>query len=512
MMKPLRLLVLACIALALSSPAAARDWLRAVMPGFVVYSDGYPHDLELWALKIQLYDALLENRYGGKQSDPGSPLTIYLLPDAKAVSALVGKKNLTGTYSSSSEGSFAIASRQPEYYKDRLSGQITLFHEYAHHFMYRHFVSAYPAWYREGFAEYVSTASFDMDWRATFGAPAIYRYKTLRKDPPSIEKILTGSVDDFEPDEKARFYAWSWKLVHMLNATPARQRQLDRYLTLFANGTAPLTAATTAFGDLAQLETDLHAYVPRASGTTTATPVLQSQPEVTVEFLDAVDSRLVDLHLNRRLDRDPQRTTQALRALAAAHPDRANVLSELAMAERELALAGDAKVFPAAEAAASAALALAPNDARTAGVWADLAFRRMKSQATSKPEDWSAVRTRLAAVMARDPDDPFAEMTLFRSFLDEPKQPSIAAHSAIARAFALQPESYEIRSMQIYSLAIQGRFAQARAIARILASDPHAAAIGKQALASLDRMENRQGGPGAVIRDRPRNDAVPSNP
>ncbi len=85
---------------------------------------------------------------------PGSPLTIYLLDEGEDVERLTGRENIQGLYSPSSEGSYLIASRAPGYYKERLSGQRVLFHEYTHHFMYRHFNSAWPVWYREGFAEY----------------------------------------------------------------------------------------------------------------------------------------------------------------------------------------------------------------------------------------------------------------------------------------------------------------------------------------------------------------------
>jgi hypothetical protein len=45
------------------------------------------------------------------------------------------------------------------------------------------------------------------------------------------------------------------------------------------------------------------------------------------------------------------------------------------------------------------------------------------------------------------------------------------------RALALQPESYELRSLAVYSLAMRGRLAEARQVARVLASDPHSGAL-----------------------------------
>lgn len=492
-MRPHRLLIALCFALSLvlglSAPAMARDWLRTTLPGIVIYSDGQAHDLKLWTLKIELFDALLKKRYGNGSEQQGSPLTIYLLENERAVANQAGLKNLTGFFSSSSEGSFAVASRQPEYYKTRLSGQMSLFHEYTHHFMYRHFVSAYPAWYREGFAEYLSTTTFDMDWRPTVAAPAVHRYLELRKSPPSLEKLLTSSVEDFKPEEKARFYAWSWKLVYMLHADSVRKEQLDRYLKLFAEGADPMRAAAIAFGDLKRLEGELRGYVAPAEGVSLADPVLPKHELANVEVLDPVASQLVDLHLDRRLKTAPARTTDALLALAAAYPERADVLRELALAQKAQGLAGDANALGMAEATAAKAMALSPKDARAVAIWADLAIRRMKSDPATPSTQWDAVRHTLSIAIKSDPDDPFALMTFFRAYVEQPQQPSDAAHAAIARALMLQPESYHIRLLQAFSLADQHRFAEAKAIARILASDPHAAKMGQRALTSLERAE-----------------------
>lgn len=181
-----------------SAPAQARQWVRAEMPGVVLYSDGYPHELQRWALKLRLFDALLRQQFNLTEpdADTGSPLTIYLLEEGKDVETLTGLKNIQGLYSPSSEGSFLIASRAPGYQKEQLSGQITLFHEYTHHFMYRHFTSAWPSWYREGFAEYASAATFDADWKATVGQPNWPRMKHLDGKPMPLATVLTASVDD----------------------------------------------------------------------------------------------------------------------------------------------------------------------------------------------------------------------------------------------------------------------------------------------------------------------------
>ena len=81
---------------------------------------------------------------------------------------------------------------------------------------------------------------------------------------------------------------------------------------------------------------------------------------------------------------------------------------------------------------------------------------------------------------------------LFRSYLMEPRQPTPRALAAMNKAMALQPESYEIRLLGIYALAIEGHMEKARSAARMMASDPHAGEMGRRAMAVLERSRSGQ--------------------
>jgi len=502
--------------------AQARDWLRAETPELVIYSDGYPLELKRWVRKVQNFDALLKARFGGGGDPAGAKLTIYLLEDGKAVSRLVGRKNLTGFYSASSEGSFALASRKPSYYDHQMSGQMSLFHEYTHHFTYRHLTGAYPAWFREGFAEYASTATFDRNWNAAFGLPAGPRLKHLRKKPIPIETILTASVEDFKPDKRARFYAWSWKLVHMLNSRPERTRQLARYLRLFGKGVGTRQAAAS-FGDLEQLESELVDYQPirqsRQSSKAQPTEDTASEKveietvEIQVSSLDPLESRLIDLQLARLVKNRSNSGQAAIRALAAANPQNPAVQLEFALWQRERALESGSTDFSVAEAAARRAMAAKPDNSRAITIWAELAMRRLKADPAANPRQWAAVRGKLRAAIGMARSDPLVLMTYYKSFVQEQRLPDRLAHQAMERAFKLQPESYEVRLSHIFSLSMQGRFRQARTMAQTLASDPHAAKLGRKTLASLASIEKAAGtrGPPATAAP-PRKPPLSSKP
>jgi hypothetical protein len=469
-------LLLAVLCLA-SVPAQARQWVRAELPGVVLYSDGYQHELQRWALRLRLFDALLRQTMDlpATDAETGSPLTVYLLDEGKDAERLTGRKNLNGLYSPSIEGSFLIASRAPGYRKEALSGQAVLFHEYAHHFMYRHFTSAWPAWYREGMAEYAGAVTFDADWTASVGQPNWPRLHHLDGKPMPLETILASSVNDFPPGESARFYAWSWKLVYLLSMTADDRERLRHYLRLFAAGTDPMTAARAAFGDPKSLESRLHALVPDPRGGRQVPLAGLPRAEIAASALDPSASRLVDLRLERLAGADRKRALTGLRALVASAPGNAE-------ARRELALALLPDSIGEAGEQARLATTLAPGDTRAQAVWADIAMRRIKADPASTPADWDTLRAMLAKAIGPDTRDPYALSLLFRTYLAEPRPAPPAAHAAMDRALALQPESYEVRLLAVYSLASRGRLEEARRTAEILASDPHSGTLGKRAL------------------------------
>ncbi len=461
---PLLHVVLALmLATALAVPASARDWLRAETPNFVVYSDGYEHELQRWAKKIEMFDLLLRKQFNLPAGRKGTKLVVYMLKDERAVSQLVGRKYLTGLYSPSTEGSYAVTNRKPAYYAKTMSGQATLFHEYAHHFMYRHFNAAYPAWYREGFAEYVATAAFDIDGTWKFGLPATWRRKHLEKDPLPIEAILFADAE-------------------------ARRGQLDTYLDRFAAGKGAKEAAM-AFGNIDTLEGQLRGYAKAGYRYTVSSDAISYSEPIPVTELGPVKSRLIDIWLERKVGRGPAFVLEPLQQLALANPDNADVLYELAMAQSEAALKAKAGDFAAAEATVDRALAIDPEYVRINALKANLTFRRLVRGEDKKSREWLAGRQRLIKAMKADVNDPLPFLALFQSFARQGSRIPRIGHAAIERAFRLQPENREIRTGYALSLAWRGRYDEAEQIARVLASDPHAAATGKRTLANVRRIK-----------------------
>ena len=485
-------LLLVLAAFLMASPARAeipqRQWLVAETQAFRLHSDGPQFELQRWAKKIAWFDMVLRAELGGEAREDGPPLDIFLLADPQAVSDIVGQQYLAGVYVQSSEGPFLVANRRPAYERTRLSGQASLFHEYAHHYMYRHRAAAYPAWYREGFAEYVSTVAFDIDGRWTFGEPAGYRLKQLAKDRVSARTLLLEDVDALRDKDRPAYYAWAWLLTHMLKSTAEGQARLDRYLAAFASG-ADREAAAAHLGGIDAVQRALDAYAEASLRYRRSSASLPDLPTAQARALSPLESRLVDLGLARRLGHRREEALGELRALALNNPKSAPILAELARAEYAVARARGAASLAAPKAALSRLLAVDPQHPDGNLLAVQIALREHETRTASGPTDWDALRERLAIVLAADPDNPAALTELFHTYLSARTRPTPRAFVAIERAFAMQPESTRIRVVSSYALALRGKFAEARARAGVLSSDPHHFGAGRKALATLARME-----------------------
>lgn len=254
----LRLLALTFAMLLLSAPAHAQEgrWLRAESPHFIVFSDGSERDLRNAVEQLENFDALLRQLLQPTEARVPLKLEVYLfraradlartLPEAGA--------NVAGYYASRPDFVGAVA-LQGRSLRD-FGGEILL-HEYAHHFMLNYFANAYPAWFVEGFAEFVATTEItERDVRV--GAFSTSRVGILDADWPPIERVL-------KPDERRvsmiGIYGVGWLATHYLINTPARMQQFGVYLAAMQNGADPIEAFEPAFGITPrQFEVELRRY------------------------------------------------------------------------------------------------------------------------------------------------------------------------------------------------------------------------------------------------------------
>jgi hypothetical protein len=128
-------IILSFIALlALASPANAA-WQRAESKHFVIYSDGSEKDLRRYAERLEAVHWLMKAATAVDDNSRIVKVRVYLVPDVQDVKRLYGApgSDVAGFYNPGTSGAIAVV---PRYTGDgEFTGQLVLFHEYAHHFM-----------------------------------------------------------------------------------------------------------------------------------------------------------------------------------------------------------------------------------------------------------------------------------------------------------------------------------------------------------------------------------------
>lgn len=467
--------------LAASAPAGAA-WLRAESPNFIVYSESSAQRLREQVLVLEDYAALLRRLTGTESVDSGAPkLRIHIVRGRDELNQVAPvSRDVGGFYSASASGIAAIVDAGAA---GTMSGaNEILFHEYAHHFMMQFDETAYPPWYIEGFAEFMSTARFG-ERQVDIGRPSAGRAAWIgapRLWLP-LERIL------FEPYfsdgvERARFYAQSWLLTHYLLSDPGRFAQFNRYLQALGRGDDPAAALEASFGaSTPVLQKRLTDYLTagityrrmdRASIAQTPRIALRPLPRSADQLLLAQASMLIG--------RAPSEAQLArIRSEAARHGD---AFARRVLAEAET-LYGDGA---AGERLLDELIAAAPGDAEL------LYLRGMRHIVASRAAEGEerARQLRLSrpwfSRAHRLDENHFP--TLYRyaqSFAAEPEFRSENNLNVLLLALQLAPQVAEIRMTAAALMLSRREFAQARALLQPLASTAHSGSLAEAARAMI---------------------------
>ena len=469
--------------LAAAAPAGAA-WLRAESPHFIVYSEQNERRLREQMAVLEDYAALLRRIGTGRPEPSPNKLRVYLvrthgeLRQVRPVPDTIG-----GFYVAGPEGIGAFVNTNAG--GDLVSANEVLFHEYAHHFMMQYYNSAYPAWYTEGFAEYVSTARFT-DRHVEFGHISPIRASWLADRSawlPMVD-IVFGRENQSEID-RARFYAQSWLLTHYLHSNRERQEQFRSYLTALGRAEEPRQAFEASFGmrpDQLQREVANYGFrggmhflrIDRAS--------IAQAPQITITPLPPSANDLMLQHATIEVGaHDPAALLARVRRHAARHNDpfarRVHAAAE--------AIYGDKAV---AERLLGELLAESPNDAEL------LYYRGMRHLTAAEDLDAEArtAQFRLARNWFSRAHRANANhfQTLYRyaqSFTDEPEFVSENNLNILLLAHQLAPQVDEIRMNAAAMLLLRRDFELAEALLRPLTGTAHQGPLAAAARAMLEK-------------------------
>lgn len=482
------LLALAAL-IALASPALA-NWQRAESKHFVIYSDGSEKDLRRYAERLEAVHWLMKAATGVDDSGKVVKVRVYLVPDVGAVKRLIGApdSNIAGFYRPGSSGAIAVVPRNTGT-DGVFTGQLVLFHEYAHHFMLQYAPAAYPAWYVEGFAEVVSTASFERKGAISYGRAASHRQREIQNTEwTPLAKLLDGRVSAPGQVRPANFYGQSWLLSHYLSFSSTRKGQLSAFIAAINRGVA-VGDATKVFGDLALLQRELRIY--GAGGTFPyLAPALPADLDVAaiVTPVPPGEAALIDerIEIGRRTRAAKDEAALTARSLWIAalaakvaklgnNPDGLQLLADAQCA---------AKDWAACTTTADRLLAIAP-------AWSGALLRKGEAMMNIAGASPAAARSLIVKANRADPEAPEPLIAYYESFVREGRAAPAVALDGLINAQQTVPQVSSVRLTLARALVAAKRLGEARNVLRPLAYAPHGGEDQTAAAAMLEGIEGK---------------------
>ena len=505
---------------------AQSKWKEAESEHFKIYSDGDEKSLARLSGRLEAIHYLLKIATDMREPDDANivKVKVYSVASVSDVQRLLGNPtaNAAGYYDPQLAGPISVIPRNSGT-DGSFSGELILFHEYAHHFMLQYQAAAYPAWYVEGFAELAATASFERAGAITFGKAAKHREDELRyaKRYPAA-KMVNGQYLDEKPDANNWGYGDAWAVTHYLTFSEKRRGQLGAYLNAI-NAGQPFAEAAKVFGDLNDLTREVTIYVDGGSFPYKSPPLpaeFQKAPEIrplTVAEADFIEDRITMERLAkistkeeyeawaklREENKDPvkkdfetysgekiadrDKWMQKLRAKTALY---ANDPSAWVMQAHAECTARD---FAACQQSSDRALALQP-DNWEAMLRKGQALLGLAGSATDAGKKALFRDSRIWLLKANAANPPAHEPLYFyhQSFGAEGKRAPDVAVAGLAQVVGTIPQIDGPRLTLGGELISRGRFAEARKALKPLAYSPHESVEQKKAQAMLKLIAEKE--------------------
>lgn len=488
----MRLLTLVFLT-ALLPQAARADWLEASSANFVVYADDSEKNLRQLSEQLELYHHAMERvtRRDIPDPSPSNRVVVYIVRNERQVQRLYGDgaRNIGGFYIPRAGGSVAIVPRVRARSGRIDESMMTLLHEYAHHFVTSNSTMEVPAWVSEGSAEFFAAADFPDEGGIRLGKPADHRAAELYYERAvPVEKLLDpAAYQDGARTGYDSFYVRSWALYHYLTlGSPPRRGQLERYLRLLSEGGDWRSAATEAFGDLQQLDTEIATYLKRrtmnalhfkAGDLPTGATAVRPLPPGHAAMMPVIIQSRRGVNEEEAAALAPE-----ARKIAAAHPRDPMVLAALAEAEY------DTGEYDRAIAAADAALALDP---KLPNAYVQKGYA-LFAKASSAEDREQAVRRAVEPFLALNKlenDHPIPLLYYYLGFLERDTEPTENAVRGLERAIELAPFDIGLRLLLTRQQITVADFDGARRNLRHLAAHPHATELAQLARIMLERID-----------------------
>jgi hypothetical protein len=522
-----------------SAPVAAQDaqitvngqalskWKQAESDHFEIYSDGDEKYLTKLSGRLEAIHYLLKIATNMKEPAGAKvvKVKVYAVGDIADVTRLIGDPSVSaaGYYDAQLAGPLSVIPRNSGT-NGSFSGELILFHEYAHHFMLQYQAVAYPAWYVEGFAELAGTASFERAGAITYGKAAKHREGELRytKRYPAA-KMVDGRYVDEKPGAENWEYGDAWALTHYLTFSDKRKGQLGAYLSAINSGQTFADAAKV-FGNLNDLTREVNIYIDGGSfvyKTPALPPEVMKAPFVrpmTIAEAEFIDDKITMERLAKISTQEEYEAWAKMRAEKKdpVKKDYATYLKE-ETATREKWMIGlrkkvarfpndpaahivkahaecMAKDFAACQGSADRALTLQP-DNWEATLRKGQAMLGLATQATdsAKKAAFTEARTWLLKANSSNPAAHEPLYHYYQSFRDEGRKAPNSAVDSLVYVVDTIPQIDGPRLMLAQEYIARNMFPAARKTLKPLAYSPHESVDQQKAKGLLALIDEKEG-------------------
>ncbi|HEY5809646.1 MAG TPA: DUF1570 domain-containing protein [Povalibacter sp.] len=332
----------------------AADWIRAQTDHFVVYSNVGASTTKEYLEQLEGFKYLAELLLGsGSGSAAASTrFTLYLFDDQEVLKTVRPEFNqyIGGVYLHCVEGAQAYVWRPSASFSGQDPGLTILLHEYSHHVMFSRMRRFYPAWYVEGFAEYLSTVTLRNGTFAV-GRANEERLAQLTNDRSGwIDSAVMLDPKQLAAAQEAKrvnlfqFYAQSWLLTHFMLSDSKRAQGFNEYFERVGRGEDALSGFSNATGIApADLERLLRSHLRKMPGVKVSVPQLPDTAITIVPLQKEQDDYLLEASVIRTCPGEThgKKLLESLRAKRPQHQGDITFRTELSRAEL---LFGDADV------------------------------------------------------------------------------------------------------------------------------------------------------------------------
>jgi hypothetical protein len=457
-------------------------WLTARTEHFEIASGLSEARTRELAISLERFRAAALAFAGLEERESRVPAQLILFPDGRSFATVRPRRELAGFFQPAVHKSFVVVDAGRRDQAQRIAQ-----HELVHLLLASDPDRLLPAWYQEGLADVLSTAT-PVGGALEIGLPPEGRLIWLRlASPLPLGRVLTArDVLRWPSHSLTRFYAQSWALAHYLELPESARTSgaLARLLAQTEAGEDPELACNRALGrSLEELEADVARYIasdePTRLRVRVQVPPLDDRVEISRQAPAERDALLADLALSLGPERW-ERGERWLRAALAEDPAHA-------LANVSLAWLGAERGDPAAAARLGQVEAMAAGSAdlerRIGDGWLALAQR---APASERPALLARAGAGYRRSLALDPAQGASAFGLAQIELASGRAEQAAAELLAARARLPSLPPLELELAHAY--LAQGEPERAREpLLRVLA-EPHGAGAEGPEAPELDRL------------------------